>query len=59
MSEHQPEAKWSDKYEPTLAIEFGSTYVFRSSEARKCKLMIWDTAGQEQFRSIYRSYYKG
>ena len=25
----------------------------------KVKLQIWDTAGQESFRSITRSYYRG
>merc|ERR550539_139694 len=28
-------------------------------EDRKVKLQIWDTAGQESFRSITRSYYRG
>ena len=26
---------------------------------KKVKLQIWDTAGQEQFRTITRSYFRG
>ena len=28
-------------------------------EDKNIKLQIWDTAGQESFRSITRSYYRG
>ncbi|PKA60865.1 Ras-related protein RABB1b [Apostasia shenzhenica] len=28
-------------------------------DGRPIKLQIWDTAGQESFRSITRSYYRG
>jgi Ras-related protein Rab-2A len=28
-------------------------------EKTEIKLQVWDTAGQEAFRSITRSYYKG
>lgn len=28
-------------------------------DAKQIKLQIWDTAGQESFRSITRSYYRG
>ena len=28
-------------------------------EDKSIKLQIWDTAGQESFRSITRSYYRG
>jgi len=28
-------------------------------DGRQVKLQIWDTAGQESFRSITRSYYRG
>ena len=28
-------------------------------EGKQIKLQIWDTAGQESFRSITRSYYRG
>jgi small GTP-binding protein len=29
------------------------------SNGRKVKLQVWDTAGQEYYRSIARSYYRG
>jgi len=28
-------------------------------DSKQIKLQIWDTAGQESFRSITRSYYRG
>ena len=30
-----------------------------SIDGKQIKLQIWDTAGQESFRSITRSYYRG
>jgi len=41
----------------TIGVEFGARIV--SIEGRQIKLQIWDTAGQESFRSITRSYYRG
>nr|XP_020665149.1 ras-related protein Rab-2B isoform X1 [Pogona vitticeps] len=41
----------------TVGVEFGSRMV--SIDGKKIKLQIWDTAGQESFRSITRSYYRG
>ncbi|KAK9397968.1 RAB2 member RAS oncogene family [Crotalus adamanteus] len=38
-------------------VEFGARMI--SIENKKIKLQIWDTAGQESFRSITRSYYRG
>ncbi|KAJ3415987.1 Ras- protein Rab-2A [Chytridiales sp. JEL 0842] len=43
--------------ETTIGIEFGSQIV--TVRDRKVKLQIWDTAGQESFRSISRAYYRG
>ncbi|KAJ3299162.1 hypothetical protein HK104_009844 [Borealophlyctis nickersoniae] len=43
--------------ETTIGIEFGSQVV--SVRDKKIKLQIWDTAGQESFRSISRAYYRG
>ena len=41
----------------TIGVEFGSRMV--SIDDKQIKLQIWDTAGQESFRSITRSYYRG
>eukprot|EP01105_Mastigella_eilhardi_P016867 TRINITY_DN3862_c0_g1_i1.p1 TRINITY_DN3862_c0_g1~~TRINITY_DN3862_c0_g1_i1.p1 ORF type:complete len:221 (-),score=67.06 TRINITY_DN3862_c0_g1_i1:144-806(-) len=41
----------------TLGVEFGSRNV--PVCGAQVKLQIWDTAGQEKFRSITRSYYRG
>jgi len=41
----------------TIGVEFGSRTV--TIDGNQIKLQIWDTAGQEKFRSITRSYYRG
>eukprot|EP01023_Acetabularia_acetabulum_P065349 TRINITY_DN863_c0_g2_i1.p1 TRINITY_DN863_c0_g2~~TRINITY_DN863_c0_g2_i1.p1 ORF type:complete len:213 (+),score=25.62 TRINITY_DN863_c0_g2_i1:206-844(+) len=41
----------------TIGVEFGARMV--NIDAKQIKLQIWDTAGQESFRSITRSYYRG
>ncbi|CAH9126975.1 unnamed protein product [Cuscuta epithymum] len=41
----------------TIGVEFGARMV--SIDNKQVKLQIWDTAGQESFRSITRSYYRG
>ncbi|KAL9323725.1 hypothetical protein ACSQ67_008582 [Phaseolus vulgaris] len=41
----------------TIGVEFGARMV--TIDSRPIKLQIWDTAGQESFRSITRSYYRG
>ncbi|GAA5991448.1 hypothetical protein JCM10908_005708 [Rhodotorula pacifica] len=48
--------------EPTIGVEFGSRIVEikeGEDEGKRIKLQIWDTAGQESFRAITRSYYRG
>jgi Ras-related protein Rab-2A len=54
--------QFTDKrFEPvhdlTIGVEFGARMVV--IESKQIKLQIWDTAGQESFRSITRSYYRG
>lgn len=41
----------------TIGVEFGARMI--NMDQRSIKLQIWDTAGQESFRSITRSYYRG
>ncbi len=38
-------------------VEFGARMI--NIDGKQIKLQIWDTAGQESFRSITRSYYRG
>lgn len=44
-------------HDPTIGVEFNTKIV--SIQNTVYKLQIWDTAGQETFRSITRSYYRG
>lgn len=40
----------------TLGVEFGSQVI--DVQGKSCNLRVWDTAGDERFRSITRSYYR-
>ncbi|THD22323.1 RAB2B member RAS oncogene family [Fasciola hepatica] len=44
-------------YDLTIGVEFGARMI--NLDKKQIKLQIWDTAGQETFRSITRSYYRG
>lgn len=41
----------------TMGVDFYSKTFIRGED--KIKLQIWDTAGQDNFRAIVKSYYKG
>ncbi|KAI8148703.1 ras family-domain-containing protein [Fennellomyces sp. T-0311] len=41
----------------TIGVGFGTRFV--TVNEQQIKLQIWDTAGQESFRTITRSYYRG
>ena len=47
--------RFREKYDPTIGVEFGAVM----NASSNYKVQIWDTAGQESFRSITRSYYRG
>ena len=61
------EDKWEEKFVPTIGVDFVSdfnNFIYQNLKAmeidgKKIKLQIWDTAGQEKFRNINTSYYKG
>ena len=47
----------NNNYIPTLGVDV--TSIDMNKEFGKIRLNIWDTAGQENFNSIIRSYYRG
>ena len=51
------ENEFKEDYDVTVGVEFGSFLV--RVEDKVLKLQIWDTAGQESFRSITKIFYRG
>ena len=51
------EKKFKFDHDTTIGVEFGSKII--NVKDKQIKLQIWDTAGQETFKSITRSYYRG
>jgi len=51
------ERRFQTRHELTIGVEFGSRSIDLNGE--QIKLQVWDTAGQEKFRSITRTYYRG
>ena len=47
---------FSDEFKATVGVEFGAKNL--EINKRIYRVQIWDTAGQENFRSIARAYYK-
>ena len=48
--------RFNDDYQATIGVEFGAKNLELNGEIYR--IQIWDTAGQENFRSITRAYYK-
>lgn len=66
------EGRFSSHHDVTIGVEFGSRIVPvgprvdpshqsspASSTQKRMKLSLWDTAGQETYKSITRSYFRG
>lgn len=51
------EDKFKCYIDPTIGVEFGTKVI--AVKDQQIKIQIWDTAGQESFKSITRSYFKG
>ena len=49
--------KFRYQHELTIGVEFGAKTIDINSKS--IKIQIWDTAGQEAFQAITRTYYKG
>ena len=48
--------KFQEEFQTTIGVEFGAKNL--DIDDKIYRLQIWDTAGQETFRSITRAYYK-
>ena len=48
--------KFTNEYQATIGVEFGAKNLTLGGKI--FRIQIWDTAGQENFRSITRAYYK-
>ena len=48
--------KFTEDYQATIGVEFGAKNITFNNQVYR--IQIWDTAGQENFRSITRAYYK-
>lgn len=53
-------SKFTDVYDLTIGVDFSTKTIPVTYKGIKkmVKIQVWDTAGQEAFRSITRSYYK-
>jgi Ras-related protein Rab-2A len=57
LRSHDADKRFQPVHDLTIGVEFGARMI--AIDNRQIKLQIWDTAGQESFRSITRSYYRG
>jgi small GTP-binding protein len=48
---------FDEESQPTLGVEFLTKIV--QTDKHRIQLQLWDTAGQELFRSVTRGYYRG
>ena len=48
--------QFKPEYQLTIGVEFGAKNI--EIDSKIFRIQIWDTAGQENFRSITRAYYK-
>ncbi|CAM6105170.1 unnamed protein product [Calypogeia fissa] len=50
---------YNPEYKKTIGVDFLEKVQFVRGLDEDVKLMLWDTAGQEQFHAMTRSYYRG
>ena len=48
---------WNDVFVPTIGVDFKIKTL--NIDNKNVKIQIWDTAGEERFRTIISSYYRG
>ncbi|KAG8732541.1 Ras- protein Rab-2A [Ceratobasidium sp. 423] len=55
----KPENDRIGSLKTTLGVRPDISTRFMTAQSARLKIELWDTAGQEQFRSIVRSHYRG
>ena len=51
--------QFTDTYTKTIGVDFLEKALPVDALGRKVRLQLWDTAGQEEFDALTRSYYRG
>jgi small GTP-binding protein len=49
--------KFKDNYEPSVGVDFFTKNI--KFKGKNIKLQIWDSAGQEKYRSLIKNYIRG
>lgn len=50
---------YTDEYKKTIGVDFLEKAQFVDALQEEVRFMLWDTAGQEEFDAITRTYYRG
>lgn len=50
---------FTDEYKKTIGVDFLEKALFVDALQEEVRFMLWDTAGQEEFDAITRTYYRG
>ena len=51
--------QFTDTYTKTIGVDFLEKALQVDALGRTVRLQLWDTAGQEEFDALTRSYYRG
>lgn len=49
----------TEDYKKTIGVDFLEKQLYVPSLGEDVRLFVWDTAGQEEFDSLTRTYYRG
>ena len=52
------ENSYLDRHLPTIGVEY-RTFIEKAKTGDTVKFQVWDTSGEENFRSITKTYYRG
>jgi Ras-related protein Rab-1A len=50
--------RFTEEYNSTVGIEFKDKIIYINNK-KKIRLQIWDTSGQERFKSLTKNYFRG